>query len=77
MFIFSTEEITIAAMRRGRDGKPYFSLYVAFLNLFGPFRCHDVPQRCRRGDLFCILLDALCGRIQRMGEISNTSCRDV
>jgi hypothetical protein len=36
VFMFSTEEITIAAMRRGRDGKPYFPLYVAFLN-------HSVP----------------------------------
>lgn len=42
VFMFSTEELTIAAMRRGRDGAPL--LYICRALLISPSRrCHDVP----------------------------------
>lgn len=69
VFIFSTEEVTLAAMRRGRDGKycgtcetPQIQLG---LNQFVP-RCHDVSQFIRGHHLRCILLDSLHGWVQRM-----------
>ena len=63
VFIFSTEEITIAAMRRGRDGKcseilQYGANFV--------HRCHDVPQFIRGYYLRCVLLDSLHSRVQRV-----------
>ena len=68
VFIFSTEEITFAAMRRGRDGTylyfetPSIQLGV---NKFVP-RCHDVSQSIRGHHLRCILLDSLHSWVQRM-----------
>lgn len=68
VFILSTEEITIAAMRRGRDGKYYGTpkhFNTTGLNHFVP-RCYDVSQSIRGHHLRCILLDSLHSWVQRM-----------
>lgn len=70
--MFSTEEVTIAAMRRGRDGMSPSILSLQFSVNNKP-RCHDVPLRCCRYDMFRLLLDVVRGRLQRMAQISYPS----
>ena len=67
--MFSTEEVTIAAMRRGRDGKYLVHFEIpsntTTFNQSVP-RCHDVSQSIRGYHLCCILLDSLHSWVQRM-----------
>lgn len=61
MFMFSTEEVTLAAMRKGRDGQPLllFRAKSCFDRCFFPR--HDDVSECRSCNyVFCILLDTLC-----------------
>lgn len=60
VFMFSTEEVTIAAMRRGHDGEYYLhQVLTGFLPIFS--RRNDVPQ-CRGCDnmLRVLLVYAYC-----------------
>ncbi len=71
-FMFSTEELTIAAMRRGRDGTRHRQRLGSLL-LIPPLhlRCHDVPQRRRCAHLSGLHMDCLCRGLQRLPKITN------
>jgi len=67
MFIFSTEEFTLAAMRKGRDGQRLFFSFA--IQRFDRCCRHDDVPECRGRDyVLCVLLDALCCDIQRVAQ---------
>lgn len=73
--MFSTEEVTFAAMRRGRDGSLKFPhLFPTSSLIFFFFaRCNDVSEcRCCY-HLFRLLLGFVYGCIQGLVEV--TYCR--
>lgn len=79
VFMFSTEEVTLAAMRRGRDG--WFTilhLSHAINRVLIVFpRCDDVLEcRCCYY-LFYFLLGLLHSRIQGMVEIAHGCCTPI
>lgn len=72
--MFSTEELTIAAMRRGRDGTVSPNVRTKLIILC---RCYDVHE-CRCGaELSSLLLACLCGRLQRLSQITPFSQSDL
>ena len=75
VFMFSTEEVTIAAMRRGRDG---MFLFVYLGNRAQVYcRRDDVPQR-RCGDYVSgVLLDSGRRWLQGLAQIQNPQCCDL
>lgn len=76
VFIFSTEEVTLAAMRRGRDGGFIFVNLVKCGANHTP-RCYDVPECCGCYNLPSFLLDPSCRRFQGMDEIQAAQWSDL
>lgn len=68
--MFSTEELTLAAMRKGRDGQPHFYFPRGLGVLIGVFlnRHDDVPERCSGNHVLRVLLDALRRHFQRLAQ---------
>jgi hypothetical protein len=73
VFIFSTEEVTIAAMRKGRDGmRCSIPTYLRTDNRTC-YRYDDVPQRRRCYHMLRVLLGVLHRCDERMAQIPKQS----